>query len=183
MHIRTATIVLNISLLLFINLNLPVTCAERESAWKKLTGSTKFDDEEAESFPVEAARKFGNDVVVDCRGYKVVDPINLVLRPLSIGNSVEIDSISDADGHTYALCSVPHGVVLKHKVRNSTVWQDMQVPAEVRSAPKDWLVTSGDGDLAIISVESFFVLRKKRWTKVKFWTKAALGKALRYHTS
>jgi hypothetical protein len=146
------------------------------AAWKQLTRPHYADDEALwKAFPLHSARKFGQDIVVDCGGLKKINFEKLELAPIQINDSKIIyDVFDDRQGKLYALCGSEKKAILK--VKADATWSDIEVPDEIHSKPNEWALTAGGGVVTLASMDELFVYVNGHWEKKVFTGGSAIGK-------
>lgn len=134
----------------------------QEEAWKQLAGYYPSDKEKLRmSFPVKGAKSFGQNVVIDCGDYKLLDYERQALKPLVIDGSSKLYAIAaDQCGLLFALAK-KEKVLLK--IGTGQAWRDVPIPADVQANPKEWRMVAGDGAVALLSTHKFHVLKADGW--------------------
>ncbi|HEY9774261.1 MAG TPA: hypothetical protein V6C81_10720 [Planktothrix sp.] len=149
-------------------------------AWNQLTRTWDASDEKlATEFPVHAVRKFGNQTLVACDGWKSIDREHSTLVPFKVPGAAYVFSVFDTGSKRYVLCSTDNGVVLK-KAQGRT-WQDTKVPTPVYAQPENWQISAGDDNVALVADKGFYLLEGNQWSRVDTKENAAgnmLGNSL-----
>lgn len=122
----------------------------------------RIDPDLPRAFPLVSVEKFGNDIIIDCAGYKIVDVEKGRLVPLLCDGLDKIYSIcDDRKGGQYYLGSSAGKVLLRCKSQSG--WKDIALPAAVEANPQLWKIAVGDGDIALAAPDRWWFRHGSKW--------------------